>query len=445
MRTPLLFCIASMVLSSLLLLGGCSYQNDGYQNDGYRNGRYQNNSAQNRQYQSSQYGRQDSYSYSEYHYYYPYGQANYPRDRIYIVQANNTCNGNSYRGYCYRYEDDCRRAKEYDRSKGYDDRWYKQQQSYCSTHNCRRDGNEKRHGNGKPDSRHDDHKNDDHKNENHKNDHDRDNRDGKHDNKPSGFENSDRNTKRYDRDRDITPASQDGRYDARDRVLERQQQDPDKVIKRHLGMDKRQDVIRGQGQAIDLPRYQGGEDRLNDPKPETRQEAGASAGIHDNGREHRKQRTSNLPEAMHSEPPAQQEQERPVFVEPPREERPAFEPPMQHEMPDRVEPPVMREPEPPVFVEPPRQERPAFESPVQRERPERYEPPVMREQERPVFVEPPRQERPAFEPPVQREQERPVFIEPPPRQQEPERRSIQEDIQLPQAPAELPPTEAPAQ
>jgi hypothetical protein len=422
MRTPLLFCIASMVLSSLLLLGGCSYQNDGYQNDGYQNDR-----NQNRRYQNNQSSRQDAYSYSEYNSYYPYGQVNYPRDRIYIIQSYNPCRGNSYRGYCYRYEDDYHRAIDYDRSKGYDDRWYKQQQSYCSTHNCHRDDNDQRDDRHNKEYGHGRQDNDRHDNDKYEHDNDRKNDDWR-----SNGRNND-NHHRGDDYRDITPASKDGRYDARDRVLDSQQQDPDKVIKRHWGMDNRQEAVRGQGQTIDLPRYQGGEDRLNNPKPETRQEEGASAGIHDNGREHGKRPTRIPPEAMHSEPPVQQEQERPVFVEPSRQERPTSEPPEHRDSHEEVEQPVMREPERPVFVEPPRQERPAFE------------PPVQREQERPVFVEPPRQERPAFEPPVQREQERPAFVEPPPRQQEPDRRPKQEDIQAPQTSAELPPTEAPAQ
>ncbi len=138
------------VLISLVLLSACSYQNDSYQNDSYQNDCYQNDRY------SSGYGRQSTYNYdvNEYRYYYPYGRADYPRERVYIVQPYQSCQGYDYRGYCYRSQDDYRRAMDYDRGRGYDDRWYQQRQSYCSQHDCRRDRDAKDRPRNHDDYRH---------------------------------------------------------------------------------------------------------------------------------------------------------------------------------------------------------------------------------------------------------------------------------------------------
>lgn len=82
------------------------------------------------------YHDRDDYGYGGY---YPYGRADYPRDRIWIIDGYRGCRYYSYQGYCYRYKEDYYRAIEWDRKHGYDDNWHKKRKAWCNKHDCRRD------------------------------------------------------------------------------------------------------------------------------------------------------------------------------------------------------------------------------------------------------------------------------------------------------------------
>lgn len=88
----------------------------------------------------------DDHGYSRY---YPYGQANYPRDRIWIIDGYRGCRYYSYQGYCYRYKDDYYRAIEWDRRHGYDDNWHRKRKDWCNKHDCRRDHDTHHRGDGR--------------------------------------------------------------------------------------------------------------------------------------------------------------------------------------------------------------------------------------------------------------------------------------------------------
>lgn len=91
------------------------------------------------------YGDRDDYGYGSY---YPYGRADYPRDRIWIVDGHHGCRYYSYQGYCYRYKDDYYRAMDWDRKRGYDDNWHKRRKAWCNKHDCRRE-HDNRYDNGR--------------------------------------------------------------------------------------------------------------------------------------------------------------------------------------------------------------------------------------------------------------------------------------------------------
>lgn len=77
--------------------------------------------------------------------YYPYGNASYPRDRIYVIERQQPCNGYAYQGYCYRNKNDYQNSVAWDRDHGRDDNWYKQRKDWCNDHDCRRgDGNDRK-------------------------------------------------------------------------------------------------------------------------------------------------------------------------------------------------------------------------------------------------------------------------------------------------------------
>lgn len=70
--------------------------------------------------------------------YYPYGNASYPRDRIYVIERQQPCKGYAYQGYCYRNKNDYQNSMAWDRDHGRDDNWHKQHKDWCNDHDCRR-------------------------------------------------------------------------------------------------------------------------------------------------------------------------------------------------------------------------------------------------------------------------------------------------------------------
>lgn len=116
-----------LILISCLLLTACAVDDDYF--GGHDNDRYDGRHG---------YGGGYGGGYSGYGNYYPYGNANYPRDRIYIIDRYHSCHGYAYQGYCYRNKDDYRNAVAWDRSHGYDDNWHKKRKDWCNKHDCSR-------------------------------------------------------------------------------------------------------------------------------------------------------------------------------------------------------------------------------------------------------------------------------------------------------------------
>lgn len=132
MRTALL------LLASLFLLTACAEDNyyGGHDDDHYGGG----------------YG-----GYNDYGHYYPYGNANYPRNNIYYMDGYHSCHGYPYQGYCYKDKDDVQAAMYWDRQHGYDDNWHKKRKAWCNEHDCRRDHDTRGDDDRDYDRRHDDH------------------------------------------------------------------------------------------------------------------------------------------------------------------------------------------------------------------------------------------------------------------------------------------------
>jgi hypothetical protein len=123
-----------VLLAGLLLLTACENEDNYNYNGGRGNGGYGGYGGNSGNYYG---GGDDRYGYGSY---YPYGQRNYPRDRIFMIDNNHRCTqGRIYQGYCYHRDDDYRRAVEWDRSHGYDNNWHNKRKEWCNSHDCRRD------------------------------------------------------------------------------------------------------------------------------------------------------------------------------------------------------------------------------------------------------------------------------------------------------------------
>ncbi|MCC7516547.1 MAG: hypothetical protein IT470_04315, partial [Pseudomonadales bacterium] len=131
---------ALVLLMAAVGLMGCSYDDGGrYGGHDHDGGYYGGGGSYGGGYRST----------PSYEYYYPYGNAYYPRDRIWIVNNYSGCPYYSYRGYCYRDKDDFERAVYWDRQHGYDDHWYRKREEWCRHHDCHRD-HETRDAKGRP-------------------------------------------------------------------------------------------------------------------------------------------------------------------------------------------------------------------------------------------------------------------------------------------------------
>jgi len=130
-----------LVLSCVWLLSGCAEIDDAFAGDSGRDGYYGGNNnygggyyGGNSGYHNPGYGNYGGYNNG----YYPYGNANYPRDRIYVITPYGGCNGYAYEGYCYRDKDDYRNAIVWDQNHQNDVNWNKKRKDWCNAHDCRR-------------------------------------------------------------------------------------------------------------------------------------------------------------------------------------------------------------------------------------------------------------------------------------------------------------------
>lgn len=136
-----------LLMAASLLLVACGTEDDHYYGSSRDSGSYGGNSGYGGNGGNYYGGGDDGYAYDRngydrygYSSYYPYGQRNYPRDRIFIVDNYHHCTvGRIHHGYCYHYDDDYRRALEWDRIHGYDDHWHKRRKDWCKKHDCSRD------------------------------------------------------------------------------------------------------------------------------------------------------------------------------------------------------------------------------------------------------------------------------------------------------------------
>jgi hypothetical protein len=122
----------------LFLLSACGSMDDYWSDDGYDDHHHGHNNV-----------------YNNGGTYYPYGNASYPRDRIYVIERQQPCHGYAYQGYCYRNKNDYQNSVAWDRDHGRDNNGHKQRKDWCNDHDC---------GNGH-DSR--DHNNADHQGSRH--------------------------------------------------------------------------------------------------------------------------------------------------------------------------------------------------------------------------------------------------------------------------------------
>jgi hypothetical protein len=394
-----------VLLASLLLLNACSLDT-GTTDSQPRRGHYASGPSN-----------------TEYHYYYPYGRADYPQDRIYVVQPQQPCGGYAYRGYCYRQSDDYYRAMDYDRKKGYDDGWYRRQKDYCSNHDCRRHDSDRNGHDNNGRNNNKDHKKYRYDNDGRESDGRRDDQQDRrrYDNgSHNGYQQRDDRAKRHD----------DSRYTSTPGVISAPESRSDGYRRQEAGHQtdgyRRSDVyrqsddaqtVRGEGQSMDSGQKRGHEQHDRDggatldPKP-VPYDAPAHHGndvVSDSSPEPEYGRSGDASDRRRSrsDQGGQRESRESVSASPPQFEVPVMrEPEPSYAPPPQQEAPVMREPEP--SYEPPPQQ----EAPVMREPEPSYEPPP--QQEAPVMREP----EPAYEPPPRREerprQEEEVQSAPPP-------------------------------